>query len=68
MSRRKRLTVAVVLAGGVFGLLTLAVLAGPSTIATVRIGNDAAGRIGPRVVRHRPQTTHDLCALHRDLP
>ena len=68
MSGRKRLAVAIVLAGGVFGLLTPAVLAGPSATASMRIANHSPGSAQP-AVQHDSQTTHDdLCPLSWDLP
>jgi hypothetical protein len=69
MSRRKRLAVAVVLVLGVFGLLTPAVFAGPSTTASLRIGNASAGKTAQRQAQHRPQSTHDdHCSMQWDLP
>ena len=52
MQRRKRLTIAVLLALGAVALLAPAVLAGPSTTATVRFGNDDVGSPFPPITDH----------------
>jgi hypothetical protein len=52
MWRSKRLAIAVLLVVGALALLAPAVLAGPSTTATVRFGNDDVGSPFPPITDH----------------